>query len=111
MADGPRAGDSIQPHWLLLAIEALLSEAVHHRAGGILVRADGMELTVQVAADGVSVEPGASPGTSATIEGPTAVVLGVFSGTLALDPPLAGGARIEDPDGFLAATLAAVARG
>ncbi|MGB4777667.1 winged helix-turn-helix transcriptional regulator [Microbacterium sp.] len=105
MVAGPRPGDSVQPQWLALAIEALLPQSGLPEAT-ILIRADGHDFTLRTSHQGARVELGAQPGPDAIVEAPTAATLGLFSGMLPAESPALGAVRTDDRNGRLAAILA-----
>ncbi|WP_293785279.1 helix-turn-helix domain-containing protein [uncultured Aeromicrobium sp.] len=105
MVTGPRPGESVQPQWLALAIEALLPRAGLPEAT-VLIRSDGQDFTLLTSAEGARVEIGAPSAADATVEAPTAATLGLFSGMLPADSPALSTTRTHDPNGRLAELLA-----
>lgn len=110
MVAGPRVGESVQPQWLALAIEALLPRDGLPEAT-ILIRSDDHEFTLRTSAGGARVELRGSSAPDATVEASTAATLGLFSGMLSADSPALTMVRTDDPDGRLAAILARASHG
>ncbi|KWV33614.1 winged helix-turn-helix transcriptional regulator [Micromonospora rifamycinica] len=106
MATGPAPDDTVRPQWLGLAIEALLPATGLPTGAAIGVHADGLDFTVRLTAGGPRVTAGRDNGADATVDGPTAAVLGLFSGALAPGSPAARAIEIRDPHGLLARVLA-----
>lgn len=102
MSAGPRPGDSIQQSWLLLAIEAVLTERISTQTHATVgIRADGSPFTLAISEGTVEVTPGRVAEPDAEIDGPTAVILGVFSRAIPLTEAPSFGTVIDDPRGQL----------
>jgi DNA-binding HxlR family transcriptional regulator len=90
MLDGPR-GESFRPHWLVVALGALLEGASAPEQRCVAVEVDGTLIGIAVDRAGASVGLGAAPGTEATLSADAATVLALAAGALSADQAVAAG--------------------
>jgi DNA-binding HxlR family transcriptional regulator len=106
MADGPAGGDEFRNRWLAWPVEAFLADRepdgapvrieLHTDEGPVVIEADGGE---------VRVRPGACEHADAVLEGTPHQILGVLSGSVALEQARERGLRFEGQERALARVL------
>lgn len=105
MAAGPRPDDTIQPHWLLLAVQALLKGRTFPRTGTIRIITGDARFTLHLSREGARVIAGAEPTPDAVLDAAPGVVLGIIAGAIPLASATARVNRISDEQGLLAGAL------
>lgn len=96
MARG-RGGDSLQPRWLAVALEALLRGRTATPPAELGIEAAGLFMTLRIGADGphVTVQPDRRPAT--ILEAEPEVVLGLAAGAISIDRALSRARVNGDP--------------
>ncbi|MDN5898485.1 MAG: helix-turn-helix transcriptional regulator [Brachybacterium sp.] len=89
MVSGPQEGDQFQPHWLVVALRALLHDARSRRKVVVWVEVDETVIRISVdrAATSVKLETGESDGTLLITDATS--VMGLAAGMIPLDNVLA----------------------
>ena len=94
MGTGP-AGDRFEPKWAMLAVRALLSDRAPTVEGTIALRFDDEPVTVESRAGAVHVRRGAPASEEVSVEGTSAVVLGLVSGQMSMAAATRSGLRMR----------------
>lgn len=87
MATG-QGQDSFEPHWLTLALPALLRGATANPAVELGIRVDGYELTLRIDEHGPSAEAGPAARPASVLDTTAEVILGLAAGALSSEEAL-----------------------